>query len=309
MLIQICANQISTNSNRISPLRYLFVLSLITYHLSLISCSPQEVDKITLPVPPTASFDVQTTSNPNKIKLVSNAPDAFLLKWDLGNGVSSDSSSLIASFPFKGTYNVTLTAFGKGGSSSVSKSVVIAQDEPTPCTGNVQLLTGCSSKTWKLIPQANAFQVGPDAAFSQVWYANSATDVVGRACQFNDEYTFTSAGVFTYDNKGDFWADTDGSGNLTPSDIAPKSGCQPNSALNAKYKDWGSNTNKFTVTSTDLTVVGSGAFICLYKVANGAEVTSPQASVKYTIKELSANKMVLLINYGGGFWQFTLVPK
>ncbi len=286
-----------------------FALCLLPFAFCLLSCNPSEIDKITLPAAPTASFEIQTTSNPNRVKLIGNAPDAFLLKWDLGNGTSNDSASFTASFPFKGTYPVTLYALGKGGSTSVTKNVVIAQDEPTPCTGNVQLLTGCSSKTWKLIPQANAFQVGPDAAFSQVWYANGAADVAGRSCQFNDEYTFTSSGDFIYDNKGDFWADTDGNGNLTPTDIAPKPGCQPASVIPAKYKDWNSNSNKFSVTSSELSLVGSGAFICLYKVANGAEVTTPQASVKYTIKELSANKMVLLINYGGGFWQFTLVPK
>lgn len=90
---------------------------------------------------------------------------------------------------------------------------------------------------------------------------------------------------------------------------SPRAGCQPATALNAKYNAWGSNSNKFTVTLSELKVVGTSAFICLYKMENGNEVTTPQESVKYTIKEISANKMVLLINYGGGYWQFTLVPK
>ncbi|MBL7815607.1 MAG: PKD domain-containing protein [Saprospiraceae bacterium] len=272
-------------------------------------CKPTIDDKIDLPAVPTASFTVQAGSNANRVKLVNTTPDAFLFKWDLGNGTTKDSNVVDAYFPFKGTYKVTLTAFNKGGFGTATKDVVIAQDDPTACAGNLQLLTGCSSKTWKLAPQAGALLVGPDANFSTVWWQNGASDVAGRACQFDDEYTFTSSGVFNYDNKGDFWADADNNGNVTPAGMAPSVGCQPASVIPTQFKAWSTNSHRFSLTSTDLTVVGTGAFIGLYKVATGAEVTTPQASVTYKIKELTASKLVVLINFGPGFWQFTLVPK
>lgn len=273
------------------------------------SCTPQIDDKIELPAPPTAVFEVQPSSNPNRVKLINKTPDAFLLRWDFGNGTTKDTLEAEAYYPFRGTYRVTLTAFGKGGHSTTSKDVVITQDDPSACTGNLQILSACSSKTWKLAPEAGALKVGPDAAISTVWWSNNANDVAVRACLFNDEYTFTSTGNFQYDNKNDFWADTDGNGNLTPPDLAPSAGCQPASAMATRYSAWGTNTHRFSVTPTELTVTGTGAFIGLYKVANGAEVTTPQSAITYRIKELTANKMVLLINFGGGFWQFTLVPK
>lgn len=282
---------------------------LVLICLFLYGCTPQQDVAIDLPAPPTAAFDVQPTANPNKVKLINKTPDAFLFKWDLGNGSKGDSSVVEAYFPFKGTYKVTLQAFAKGGFSTTTKDVVIAQDDPSSCAGNIQLLTGCSKKTWKLDPKEGTLKVGPDASFSTIWWQNGIADVAARSCHFNDEYIFSSSGIFEYDNKGDFWADTDGNGNVTPADLGVSPGCQAATVWPAKYKAWSSGTHRFTVNAKELSVVGTGAWVGLYKVATGAEVTTPQASVTYTIKELTANKLVLLISFGGGFWQFTLVPK
>jgi hypothetical protein len=277
--------------------------------LFLYSCTPQQEGSIDLPAPPTVAFDVQTTTNPNRVKLMNKTPDAFLFKWDLGNGSKGDSSVVEAYFPFKGTYKVTLQAFNKGGFGVATRDIVIAQDDPAGCSGNMQLLTGCSKKIWKLDPKEATLKVGPDAAFATVWWQNAIADVATRSCHFNDEYSFSSTGIFEYDNKGDFWADTDGNGNITPADLGVSPGCQAATTFPAKYKAWSSGAHRFTINAKELSVVGTGAWIGLYKVATGAEVTTPQASVTYTIKELTANKMVLLINFGVGFWQFTLVPK
>jgi PKD repeat protein len=286
--------------------KYSFFVGIVA---TVMGCTPQIDDKIDLPAPPTAAFDVQTGTNPNRVKLVNKTPDAFLFKWDLGNGTTRDSNVVDAYFPFKGTYKVTLTAFNKGGYGTTSKDVVIPQDDPTACFGNLQLLTGCSRKTWKLAPNEGALKVGPDINFSTVWWQNAAGDVAGRGCQFNDEYTFTSGGIFEYDAKGDFWADADANGRVTPAGMAPSVGCHPTSVIPAQFSGWSTNNHRFNVNATDLTVVGTGAFIGLYKVANNAEVTTPQATVIYKIKELTATKLVLTINFGPGFWQYTLVPK
>jgi hypothetical protein len=65
---------------------------------------------------------------------------------------------------------------------------------------------------------------------------------------------------------------------------------------------------KFAVTATDIKLIGAGAYMGLYKVANGALAPTPQATVTYTIKELTATRMVIYINFGVGVWRFTLVP-
>ncbi len=275
--------------------------------LSLWACTPQEDVKIELPAPPTADFEMVTTSSPNKIKFVSKSTGAFQYRWDLGNNVTVDTVETVGYYPFKGTYKVTLFAFGKGGMKSISKEVVIAKDDVAPCAGKLQLLTGCSTKTWKLAPEANSLHVGP--TLDQTWWGISAADVTKRPCQYNDEYTFKSDGSFILDNKGDFWADTDGNGNITPADMGLTPGCQPAASIPAKYSSWGSGNHKFTLIGTELTVIGKGAHIALYKLGTGAEVTTPQESVKFTVTELTETKMVLSVNFGPGFWRFTLVPK
>ncbi|MBK9731814.1 MAG: PKD domain-containing protein [Chitinophagaceae bacterium] len=267
-------------------------------------------DNITdLPAPPTVSFDVQTTSSPNYLLLVDQTPGTFLHKWDLGNGAKADSSVVEAYYPYAGTYTVTLQSFNAGGFGTATKEVTIGQDDPDACFGNIKLLTSCSTKTWVLEPAAGALKVGPDADFTTVWYQTGEADVAVRSCMFNDEYSFSIDGTFQYDNKGDFWADTDNSGNVTPADMGCAPGCQPSTAWPPQYNDWNSNINSFTVNETEITLNGSGVFLGLYKVANGMEVVTPQSNITYQIKELTEDKLIVLINFGPGFWQFTFVPK
>lgn len=280
---------------------------LLATLLNMTACNKEKVTE--LPVPPAAAFDVQTTSDPNRLLLVDQTPGAFLHKWDLGNGEKADSSVVTAYYPYQGTYTVTLQSFNAGGFGTASKQVTIDQDDPNACFGNLQLLTSCSTKTWVLEPAAGALKVGPDADFTTVWYQTGLSDVGVRSCMFNDEYSFSLDGTFSYDNKGDFWADTDNSGNVTPADLGCAPGCQPSSAWPPQYSDWNSNINSFVVNETELTLSGPGVFLALYKVANGMEVTTPQSSITYQIKELTESRLVVLINFGPGFWQFTFVPK
>ncbi len=287
---------------------FYFLVCLVA--LTFSACAPQVDDKIDIGGLPTASFSITPTSNPNKFTLTNTTVGGFLARWELGDGTTADTSVVVATYPRKGTYKVILTAFGKGGSASTSKDIVVAQDDPTACSGNLQLLTNCSSKRWKLAPEAGALWVGPDATFTTTWYATGTADIAVRSCAFNDEYVFGSDGSFRYDSKGDFWVDTDGNGNVTPPGLGLTAGCNPIANWPNAYKAWGDGTSPrtFNVTNTQLTVIGLGAYMGLYKVGTGAEVTTPQTSVTYNIKELTANRMVLFVNYGTGVWRFTFVP-
>ena len=287
-------------------LKYIIALVLIS---NFMACKPDVADKIDIGSIPNAAFDVTATANPNKFILTNKSTGTFLYKWDLGDGTSADSSVVVASYLRKGTYKVTLKAFGKGGFGTASKDIVVAKDDPTACSGNMQLLTGCGTKKWKLAPEAGALWVGPDATFGTTWFSNPAGDVAVRACQFNDEYSFSSDGTFKYDGKGDFWADSDNNGNVFPAGLGLSVGCQPIASIPTAYKAWGaSDARTFTINATELKLIGLGAYLGLYKVGNGAEVMVPQQSVTYTIKELTASRMVVYINFGPGFWRFTLVP-
>lgn len=287
-------------------IKYILAFALIS---TFAACEPSEDEKIVLGDKPKAAFTVTPTSNPNKFTLTSTSTGAFMYKWDLGDGTTADSNVVLATYARKGTYRVKLTAFGKGGFDTTVANVVVLQDDPTACTGNLRFLTNCGTKRWKLAPEAGALWVGPDATFGTTWWANSAADVNTRSCMFNDEYVFSSDGTFIYDSKGDFWADSDNNGNIFPAGLGLAVGCQPTSAIPAAYAAWGSASPRvFNINNTELKLTGSGAYLGLYKVGNGVEVQVPQASVTYLIKEISATRLVIYINFGPGFWRFTLIP-
>lgn len=280
----------------------------IFYFISILffACTPQEDEKPELPAAPTASFSYKAGKDANHIVLTNTTPGAFLYQWDLGNGTKSNEASFEAYFPNKGDYEVTLTAFNKGGHGSATQKITIIQDDPNACFGNLKLLSDCGTKTWKLKPAAGALTVGTPG-LTQVYWANSDADVAARVCAFNDEYKFTSKGVFEYDNKGDFWGDADGNGNPIPSSV--KVGCNAATAWKAPYDVWGSGTHKFSVTNDQLTLVGKGAWIGLYKVGTSSEVTEPQSSVSYKIIKLTQTELVIAAVYQNLEWRFALESK
>lgn len=276
--------------------------------LLLLACEPYQDVKIALETPVAASFDmVVDPATPNYVTFTSTSEGTFLYRWDLGNGSSADSASVTAYYPKAGTYTVTLTAFSQGGNTTASKTVTIAQDDSPSCTGNLELLTGCGTKTWKLDPNPNALHVGPTV--DQTWWGNGAGDVTGRACLFNDRYTFSVNGEYQFDNKGDFWADDNGAGQVFPPALGLSIGCHPASDWPAAYKAWDSGTHSFEITGTTLRVIGLGAHIGLYKLGDGAEVLEPDDAITYQISEISESRLVVYANYGVGVWRFTFIPE
>ena len=289
---------------KIHSIQYALAFALLTF----LGCKPQVDDIIDIGTPPTAAFDVTPTANANKFTLTNRTVGSFLQKCDLGDGTTADSSVVLAVYPRKGTYKVTLNAFGKGGMGTTTKDIVVLQDDASACTGNIKLLTNCGTKKWKLAPEEGSLWVGPDATFGTTWWGIPAGDVPKRPCMYNDEYSFSADGTFKYDSKGDFWADEEG-GNPYPAGMGLAIGCQPISALTGAYTAWGDGSaRKFSMTLTELKLIGNGAFIGLYKAGTGILASVPQASTTYQIKELTATRMVVYINFGGGVWRFTLIP-
>lgn len=286
--------------------KYIY-LSFLLPLIGLWGCEPFVDDKIDLGGPPVPTFEIIQAGTPNDYTLINTTEGAFLTQWDLDGNGKREGENVDVNFPFKGTYEITMTTFSKGGSASASQSITVTQDDPDACFGNFQLLTGCGEKVWKLAPESDAMHIGP--SINETWWGNSQADVGTRECHFNDEYIFRVNGEFEYDNKGDFWADDNGSGVVWPADLGLDIGCQSNDAWPDKYKAWGSGVHSFTVTENSLTVSGLGAWIGLYKAGTNDEVVEPQPSTTYSISELSENRMVIFADYGWGVWRFTLVSE
>ncbi len=291
---------------------YLLALMLLTIG----ACTPDKKD-LALNALPNVDFEIAQGADANSIVLVNktNAPSIPFWTVSTGQKLSGDSAKL--KLIFAGTYEVTLFAAAQGGLDSVTKTVTIAQSDPTACdpANPIGFIASCTQKTWKLNPDAGAYKVG-EGADAGNWWSSGIGEVAGRACEFNDEYTFSfnAEGTFVYDNKGDFFGDGYlGNGN----------GCQPNSNLPAAQELWASGVFKFTVIDGagvrglgQLKLTGTGAHIGLQKVHNGGETTSGPVgnSITYDILEMTQNAggqgydiLKVGTNIGGaGWWTFTL---
>jgi len=187
------------------------ILSIFSI-LILISCHKNSQ----LGNPPTqqdASFTYAASdTNANVIVLTSNNPN-ILCMWDFGNGIKKQGNTVVASYPYAGTYTITLTVFNKGGSKSSTQDIIISQDDLsllnnpfyTKLTGGA---SGPGYKTWHVDSVSTGhLGVGPDpeSALGSVpeWWAAGANEKPGCG-MYDDRYIFYLNG-FKFDmvNHGD----------------------------------------------------------------------------------------------------------
>ncbi len=285
-------------------MRKIKLLLTLAVILGIWSCEPFEENKPLLGDPPVASFDISAGATPNDFTLTNTTSDVFIVNWVVESLGTFEGETVDVQLNSIGDYMVTLTVFNDGGHDSTSQIISVTQDGEQPCIGNIELLTNCSSKVWKLAFEANALHVGPNA--TETWWGNSEDDLDARACIFNDEYIFNEDLSYEYDNKGDFWADADGDGNIWPADLGLPVGCNDASLWPSQYQAWNSGVHNFSTLDNTLTLSGDGAHLGLYKVATNAEVSQPQSSVSYQIMELTSDRMVLIADHNGVVWRYTL---
>ncbi|WP_211339474.1 PKD domain-containing protein [Hymenobacter perfusus] len=177
-------------------------LVLLAGSLLFTACDKDEDGKLEGPKP-TVSF---TSTTPkvvgltSEVTFTSTSTDAFLYQWDFGDGTIGSGQTVTHTYAKGGTMKVKLTAAGRGGATtSQTQDVVIA----SPLNIVNQLLTGGSSRTWKLDnSQAAAIVVGPNDADPTSYYAGGPAGAL-PGCQSDDEFTFSTANVYTYDAKAE----------------------------------------------------------------------------------------------------------
>lgn len=153
------------------------------------------------------------------------------------------------------------------------------------------LLTGGSSKTWKLDPAAgaNAIIVGTEANPSQ-YFGGGPLDGV---CQTDDTYTFTTGDKITYNANG---------ATFNGGNIAPNYNC-------------GSDRSYANETYTFGATTGGVAGIATIQLPSAPPTrfigtTDVPAENTYRIIEISSNKLVLRAGNGSGtVFQFKFIPQ
>lgn len=287
------------NMNK-SNILILFSLMFLT------SCDPVVDDKVSLGEAPTnVSFTITETGE-NTFEFVNTTPETFIHQWQFGNGQTDVGNTVSHTYTTAGTYDVQLTAFNDGGFAVGTDQVLVLEDLGISCETFPQLesLTDCGSKVWKLDDGEGALFVGP-ADLSETWWQSAEDENLSRPCAFDDEWIFFEDGTMVYDTKGDLWAE-----DYMGYDFE----CVSDGDLGDVAAPWASGEHSFLMEEVDgvlkLSLTGLGAFIGLPKVVNGAEVTTPVDGITYDIVEFNndgaKDVMILEVNFGAGIWRFRL---
>ncbi|WP_422106011.1 hypothetical protein [Winogradskyella sp.] len=153
--------------------------------------------------------------------------------------------------------------------------------------------------TWRLAPEAGAFGVGPGQG-NVSWFSSSADDVTTRDCLFDDEYVFGADGTFQNVLGSETW-------------LEAWQGQDPEACGTPVFPHDGtaSATYDYNASAGTLTIDGTGAFLGLAKVVNGAELANPADavdSIEYIVELTDENTMIVDIAVAGdGWWRFKLV--
>jgi PKD repeat protein len=168
---------------------------ILALQIFLYGCQEDEPQLGSVPTAEDAVFNfTPTVQNANIIEFT-NSSDAFLKKWEFGNGTKAEGNTVKGIFPLKGTYEVTLTIFNSGGSITSKRTVEIAKTDPTLLDIPIyNKLTGGNGKpegkTWVIDAFTPAhFGLGPVAGTAPDWYKAGVNEKAG-AGMYDDKYIF-----------------------------------------------------------------------------------------------------------------------
>ena len=289
--------------------KIIFNTTVLGLLLGLMSCSEERPTLGPAPSEVDAAFYYEASTNtPNIISFTAQNPN-INAKWDFGNGTKGEGVNAQGSYPYAGTYIVTLTIFDRGGSASTSQTVTIAEDDLSLISNPLYtLLTGGINgpgyKAW-VMDTANAghFGVGPNpsSALGDVpeYYAANPGEKAGTG-MYDDQYIFKINGFkFDHITNGNVFVNLNDDGSPGAEGEYP-GGYQNSNDYTAPLANQYDETWKIEEGENDTTLTLSGkTFIGMYC-----------GTRKFKIVKIEEN--VLLIRAEDAFsslaWYFRLVP-
>lgn len=282
-------------------------LALFTF-FAITACEPQESSDYALgdmPTPEQLDFTATPTTEKANIIVFANASDvAGVAVWDLGNGTKTKGNEVTSQYPFKGDYTISMTLYTKGGSTNITRTITIADDDLSLLnTPMYTALTGGASdpdgKTWVFDQyHAGHFGVAPFDATSPSWWACAAEEKTESSMYFN-EFTFTQVGVkFAWKNNGYVYTNANGKAALADlgytNAVAPPAG-----DFDVEYAPKASYTFSLDEASGTLTL-SDGAFLGHYAGTSTYQVYKLTADEMYL-------KCVSTVEPGNSWW-YRFIP-
>ncbi len=221
---------------------------------------------------PTAGFSL--VINGLAVTCTNTTTEATSYLWDFGDGTTSTEMSPVHTYASGGPYLLKLTATNSNGESTASQTVFVTSDVLTDAK-----LQGAA---WKVRAEEMSIFVGPALGSGAWWALPKANMVSGTGendwtCLVNDEFTFSTGGVFKYATKGS--ARNDGY-------FGGTNGCIDDAGIAASGNGaaFGSATHSYTFTPAGKGVnsrpiitltngAGFAAFLGFYKGYYGGENT------------------------------------
>jgi PKD repeat protein len=277
---------------------------IVLIGISLLACEPMEEPKPDIGNPLSedqVSFTITPRSdNPNIVVFKNTTPQSIAV-WEFGNGNSNKGEEVSAAYPLQGEYTVILTVYTKGGSTSVQKTVQIANTnysmldvpEYNLLTGGADALDG---KTWvidKTMP--GHMGVGPAGGTTPEWWAAGPNDKDGGGL-YDDEYTFMlNQFKYIHQANGDIYVHGDHVGGFPGS--VQVSG------------DWKAPYNPPANMTWSISEDDGKMFLT---ISNGGIIGFYTGVSKYEILKLEENELFIKFldsKDGGRAWYHRLIPK
>lgn len=278
------------------------------------SCRPMEEDAFSLGnlTPMTAdqlSFSQQASPASGNIVTFTNTstiPGVYSLKWDLGNGSTGNSQTLVGQYPYKGEYTVTLTVYTPDGSSVTKSQVVTITDNDFSLidTPNYRNLTGgienVNGKTWVFDQYyPGHFGVGPVGGSTPEWWSAPANGKEGSSL-YTQKFTFYQDGTrLKWENNGYIYTNGAGvAGMGNPAGIIENPGGVGD--FDVPYVPADNYTFSLDESTMSLTLSGN-AFFGFYVGNSTYQILSLTEDELYV-------KVASVVENGNGWW-FRFVPE
>ncbi len=266
---------------------------------------------------PVASFQFAVDeTNFLQVTFSNFSQHATSYSWDFGDGNTSTDEAPVHTYAASGSYDVTLTASNDAGVEAAQTQTITITDPDEALT----LLSGTTSKTWKLLREGTALLLMSAPGGDVYWEGTSNNGQ--RPCMYDDEFIFGRDGSYTFNDGGTFWAEYGVFNNVEGCDTnITNESCIDATAenmVNACGDDisaWLSGTHTYTYDAStgEITLSGNGAWIGIPKLGTDADnYTTPQSAVTFDAVlvdggESGVDTLYASFTYGGTYWPITYV--